>query len=93
MEYVKKPVTYEAVKWDGSNYPEVSLLVSRIEAAYSCEPYQTGGSVVISVWDKKASTYRDVYLGIDEYVVLSSKGKLTVMDSGDFEKTFEAVGH
>ena len=86
-EYVKKPVTYKGIQFDGHNDKQVLYFLEETDAYAYLDQYNP----YVTFPDKKGR-YIDHYLGREDWIVLSSKGRLKVMTDAAFQKKYTKVG-
>lgn len=82
-EYVKKPVTYKAIQFDGNNYKQVLYFLEETDAYGYLDQYNP-----YLTFPNKKGQYIDHYLDKGDWIVVSSKGKLKVMTDTIFQKKY-----
>lgn len=88
IKNVKKvPVSYRAVQWTGEEEDEIRDLLDPT-SAYSYVDNDEPEYSYIHLYDKKGNG-SDRYLRIGDWVVVSSKGKLEILDDDDYTEKYE----
>lgn len=85
MKYRKKPVTIEAVKWRGDNWPEVFKFINAPEGNmenYAQRPDGTLGIVTLE---------GTMTANVGDWVIRGVKGELYPCKPDIFEATYDAV--
>lgn len=81
------PTTYRAVQWTGEEADEIRELLEDT-AAYSYVSNESPDYSYIHLYDKKGHG-TDRYLHKYDWVVVSSKGKIKILDDDEYTEKYE----
>lgn len=81
----KIPVTYRAVQWTCAEGDEIRELLE----GTSAYPYVSDGDYsYIYLYDKKGNG-EERYLLVGDWIVVSSKGKVEILEDDDYKEKYE----
>lgn len=92
MKVIKKPVEYEAFYWTGDNFKDAEEWWESLPSCYGTGEFEKFyDSISLNVWNQKGKEFKTHTAFCYDVIVISSEGKVEILNMDKFADRFEKV--